>query len=175
MCCIETTPVIGTERLALRDLCRADADRIATLANDADVVRMTSSMPYPYHLVDAHAFLDHVADAEGERTFAIDHPDQGLIGVLGFTPGPYGGAEIGYWLGRDYWGQGFATEAATAGLGWAARSWRRKLVVAGHFVDNPASGEVLCKAGFLYTGEVQPRYSRARDAEAPTRMMVWLA
>jgi len=47
--------------------------------------------------------------------------------------------------------------------------------MSGHFADNPASGRVLEKAGFLYTGEVQSRRSTARGAAAPTRMMVWLA
>jgi len=56
------------------------------------------------------------------------------------------------------------------------RDWRRNVVVAGHFADNPASGQVLCKAGFLYTGDVERRASRSRGgAEVPTRMMVWLA
>ena len=48
-------------------------------------------------------------------------------------------------------------------------------MVAGHFADNPASGQVLCKAGFLYTGEVALKASRARGHAVPTRMMVWLA
>ena len=49
-------------------------------------------------------------------------------------------------------------------------------MVAGHFADNPASGQVLCKAGFLYTGDVELRPSAARGrADVPTRMMVWLA
>ena len=48
-------------------------------------------------------------------------------------------------------------------------------VVAGHFTDNPASGRVLEKAGFLYTGEVRAGFSKARGDEAHTRRMVWLA
>ena len=177
MCCIETTPVIGTERLRLRGLRRTDAGRIAKLANDDGVLRMTARMPRPYGVEEAENFLEHVSrhDPEVERTFAIEHPDAGLMGVLGFTPSVYGGSEIGYWLGREHWGQGYATEAATAALGWAKRGWRRKLVTASHFADNRASGEVLCKAGFLYTGEVRPHYSRARDEEVAARMMVWLA
>jgi hypothetical protein len=47
--------------------------------------------------------------------------------------------------------------------------------MAGHFSDNPASGRVLEKAGFLYTGEVRRGFSRARGAETETRRMVWLA
>ena len=46
---------------------------------------------------------------------------------------------------------------------------------AGHFADNPASGRVLEKAGFLYTGELRTGFSRARGEEARTRRMVWLA
>ena len=43
-----------------------------------------------------------------------------------------------------------------------------------HFEDNPASGRVLEKAGFLYTGEVRAEFSRARGGEARTRRMIWL-
>ena len=67
------------------------------------------------------------------------------------------------------------TEAVRAALGWARGGWRRRYLLAGHYADNPASGHVLVKAGFLYTGEVIPRFSLARGESAPTRMMVWLA
>jgi hypothetical protein len=49
-------------------------------------------------------------------------------------------------------------------------------VWAGHFADNRAAGQMLCRAGFLYTGDVEVRRSAARDgAGVRTRMMVWLA
>jgi RimJ/RimL family protein N-acetyltransferase len=83
--------------------------------------------------------------------------------------------EIGYWLGRPFWGRGYMTEAVDAALLWAGDGWGRRYLLAGHFADNPASGQVLVKAGFLYTGDVVPRFSMARGEEAPTRMMVWLA
>ena len=60
-------------------------------------------------------------------------------------------------------------------MDWARRKWKKRAVVAGHFADNPASGRVLSKAGFLYTGEVKQRPSLARGEPAATRMMVWLA
>ena len=60
-------------------------------------------------------------------------------------------------------------------MAWARQDWRKKLVVAGHFADNPASGQVLVKAGFLYTGVVEHKPSTARGESVPTRMMVWLA
>lgn len=170
-------PEIRTERLILRSPNADDAERVALFCADPDVARMTTQMPHPYSLEDAIAFLKR-ADArnpEREALFAIEHPQDGLIGMLGFYPSAGRQSEIGYWLGRPYWGQGFGTEAATAALRWAADDWRRRLVIAGHFADNPASGQVLCKAGFLYTGVVEPRHSVARGGPADTRMMVWLA
>jgi len=166
-----------TPRLVLRAPRRRDAARIAELAGDFEVARMTSQLPHPYGREDAEAFLARMAaaDAARERAFVIEHAAEGPIGVVGFQPGGRLGSEIGYWIGRPFWGRGFATEAARAALAWARDGWRRRVVVSGHFADNPASGRVLDKAGFLYTGEVQKRVSLARGAVAPTRMMVWLA
>ena len=62
-----------------------------------------------------------------------------------------------------------AARAAQAALVWASKSWGRRCVVSSHFADNPASGAVLIKSGFLYTGEVDHAFSVARgevvDAE----------
>jgi RimJ/RimL family protein N-acetyltransferase len=182
---LEDTPKIETRRLVLRAPRAADADRITLLAGDFDVARMTTSMPHPFHRHHAESFLSQVEalDPAREIVFAIELEDQGLIGVVGFhptaAPGPgrpaYAGPEIGYWLGRPYWGRGLATEAAAGALAWAKKTWRRRVVVSGHFADNPASGRVLEKAGFLYTGEIQPRHCHARGETTDTRMMVWLA
>jgi RimJ/RimL family protein N-acetyltransferase len=168
---------LSTPRLTLRAPASGDADRIAALANDIDIARMTTSMPHPYSREDAEAFLARAqtVDPDREVAFAIDDGRDGLIGVVGLFPHGLLGPEIGYWIGRDYWGQGYATEAASAILLWAGKDWGRRAVMSGHFADNPASGRVLEKAGFLYTGEVQSRRSTARGAAAPTRMMVWLA
>ena len=174
---IDVSPEITTDRLRLRATQPDDALRIARLANDPDVGRMTTRMPYPYDLGDAETFLARASenDQAKEAVFAIERAGCGLVGLLGFHPNAQGRTEIGYWLGRPHWAKGYATEAVRAALVWAREGWLRRLVVAGHFADNAASGAVLCKAGFLYTGEVQSHYSLARGGPAPTRMMVWLA
>ncbi len=82
---------------------------------------------------------------------------------------------MGYWIGKPYWGQGYATEASAGALHWAANDWGRRMVASGHFAGNSASANVLIKSGFLYTGEVQRRHCQASGRVEPTRMMVWMA
>jgi RimJ/RimL family protein N-acetyltransferase len=77
------------------------------------------------------------------------------------APGDNGIAEIGYWISRNHWGNGFATEATRAVLS-VARSLGHDRIEAGHFLDNPASGRVLRKLGFTPTGEHRPRRSAGR-------------
>ena len=171
-------PRLRTSRLTLRSPGVDDAPRIAALGDDFDVARMTTSIPHPLKLEQVGDFLERMAsrDPAREALFALETPADGVIGMLGFHPKDEVSApEIAYWLGRAYWGRGYATEAAKAALDWARQDWRKRYVTSGHFADNPASGEVLCKAGFLYTGQVRPRLSLARGEDAPTRMMVWLA
>jgi len=171
------SPVLSTPRLTLRSPVEADAPRIAALAGDVDVARMTTSIPHPLDLEDAEGFLSRMArrDPAREALFAVEVAGEGFAGLLGFHPNDTGAVEVGYWLGRPYWGRGYMTEALEAGLAWAGDAWGRRYILAGHFADNPASGQVLIKAGFLYTGDVLPRFSMARGEEAATRMMVWLA
>ena len=177
MCIIETHPVIETRRLTLRSLGAQDAPRIAALANDPDIARMTCRMPHPFGRNDAEDFILTVASQDPARaaTFLIEHEDVGPVGVVGLFEGDDRVPETGYWIGRDFWGRGYATEALEAATAWARGRWKRRALMAGHFSDNPASGRVLEKAGFLYTGETRRQFSRARGQLTDTRMMVWLA
>ena len=178
MCSYQVTPVIPTPRLRLRPLTPADAPRIAQYASDFDVAKMTTRMPHPYALEDARSFVERADDplANDETVFGVESPKDGLIGAVGFhAGGALNAPEFGYWIGKPWWGKGYATEAARAALKWAKTGWGRKVVFAGHFADNPASAAVLIKSGFLYTGDVKPLHSAARGEVAPTRMMVWLA
>ena len=181
MCVIDRTSQIRdeivTERLRVRRPRLNDVGAIAALAGDYAICSMTTRMPFPYGEGDARAFVELVGaqNHRTENTFVIDHTDEGVVGAIGFHQPAGRPLEMGYWIGRPYWGRGYATEAANAALDWAQTDWHRKVVVAGHFADNEASAKVLVKTGFLYTGEVQTRHSRARGAAVKTRMMVWLA
>jgi RimJ/RimL family protein N-acetyltransferase len=177
MCAIEDCPRLETRRLLLRPPEARDAGRIAELAADWDVVRMTGRMPHPYTLDDAAQFVASAGahDPRRDHTFLLEAEREGVVGMLAFFHDGQPFPEVGYWVGKPYWGRGFATEALDAAMDWAKRKWKKRAVIAGHFSDNPASGRVLDKAGFLYTGEVKQRPSLARGEPAATRMMVWLA
>lgn len=172
----DAAPLLRSARLRLRAPAPADASRIAELASDPDIARMTTRMPFPYALEDAEAFIERTQhqDLRRDVTFVIESEADGPLGMLGFYTETSVGPELGYWLGRRCWGQGYATEAAQAALDWAQHGWGKRAVIAGHFTDNGASGRVLEKLGFMPTGVVERRWSLARGAEAPTRMLVRL-
>ncbi len=177
MCVIEERPIIETRRLTLRSPVPADVERVAAFCVDHDVARMTTRMPSPYTRGHAEDFVARCGaqDRSRDNTFAIELAEEGLIGVVGMFTTAEGEVELGYWIGRPYWGRGYATEATRGALDWARERWKKRYVMAGHFADNDASGRVLVKAGFLYTGVVEHKPSIARGEPAATRMMVWLA
>lgn len=177
MCAAALEPRIETERLTLRPPRMDDAVYIAELANDAEVARMTTCVPHPYRLTDAESFIAGQGRSDlGDLPLLIEHKQFGPIGMTGFHRAEDARLmEVGYWLGRTFRGRGLATEAVRAALRWAEADWGKRAVLSNHFVDNPASARVLEKAGFLYTGMVEQRFSRGRGRAVASRMMVWLA
>ena len=134
------TPVLHTARLLLRPLRPADAAAVAALVNDWDVVRMTGSLPFPYRIGDAHRFIER-AGKRGPLEFAVC--TDRLIGCVGAGHG------LAYVLGRAHWGRGYATEAAVAALDAYFAEPTNRSLYASAFLDNPASGRVLDKLGFV--------------------------
>ena len=108
--------------------------------------------------------------------FDIEHRRFGPIGRLDFHEAAPRRPELDIWLDQPFRGRGYGTEAITAALRWASADWRRGAVWSGHAAGDAAAGQALCKAGFLYTGDLVCRTSAVRGGQvAPTRMMVWLA
>ena len=168
---------IRTERLVLRPLELSDAPRVRLVTNEWDVARMTSSVPFPQPLISVEGFLlieQARRPLKEDHVFAIDLPGEGLIGLIGahVRGRDYDGShvELGYSIGKPYWRRGYATEAAGPVADYAAGLGRGP-VVARHFADNPASGRVLEKIGFTYSGEREMGFSLARGEAAPSLPM----
>jgi RimJ/RimL family protein N-acetyltransferase len=110
--------VLETERLMLRRPTLADVKAIARLANDRRIAENSRRLPHPYSQDHAVAFVRAMADDKPETAFLIEnnHTPVGMVGVNWREPEA---PELGYWLGVEYWGQGFATEAARAVIDFA--------------------------------------------------------
>jgi RimJ/RimL family protein N-acetyltransferase len=161
-----------TERLLLRPGWTEDAPALFDAIADARIVSNLATAPWPYAMADAQAFLTRERPADEVASLAFLRTDGAprLVGGVGFGRTPAGEIELGYWIARPYWGQGLATEAARAIIANARDSLRHPRLVAGHFIDNPASGRVLEKLGFAPTGETRGHYSAGRRAIAPCRL-----
>jgi len=153
--CLTETGFLESERLLLRRPERRDIPAIVPLANDFDVAKNLSSMPHPYTAQDGEAFLARMEEQRDNRTdfvFAITRkPDCVYMGSIGLHRRDEG-YEFGYWLGKPYWRQGYATEAARRLIEFAFDALNADLVWAGWFHDNPRSGNVLAKLGCVPKG-----------------------
>lgn len=160
---------LETARLALRPLELEDAGWISKYSSNPKVARQAARVPLPNPPLAAEQFIVTMRAAEpvrGDRVRAITLKSSGRpVGLMGLHPHEGARPEFGYWLGEPFWGNGYATEAGEAFLEAAAADGLGA-PLAGHFEDNPASGRVLEKLGFSYTGEIETVFSMARMAPA---------
>lgn len=162
---IPDEPVYETERLRLRRPNLGDVPRVVELAGDYKIAATTLLLPHPYLPEHGEGFIPAVAEGwkrKDDFTFALAlKADDSLIGVMGLGPlTPWNRAEIGYWIGVPYWGQGYATEAARRVVQFGFETLDLNRIYAGHFIHNPASGRVMQKAGMTYEGTLREHYLR---------------
>lgn len=155
-----------SERLLLRPGWLEDATEVTARISDEAIVRNLARVPWPYreeHAVawlsnwDDHALPHFLLTLPGER-------DAPIVGSCGLQESPDGGIEIGYWIARDWWGRGLATEAARAVLSIAGTMGYER-IFGRHAIDNPASGKVLRRVGFVPTCRMKSYFSLGRKAE----------
>lgn len=151
-----------TERLLLRPSWPEDAGELHQAIADEGIVRNLARAPWPYTAEDAVRSEPQEHDAHFPSFLMMLRTNGAprLIGACGIG-NLDGEPELGYWIGRPYWGLGFATEASRAVIEIAKTIGHKKLV-ASHFTDNPASGKVLRKLGFQSTGKTAQRHSNGR-------------
>ncbi len=156
--------MLKSQRLTYRTLDYSDAARITELAGDWDVARMTARIPFPYSLTQAHQWIGSLEDGEFVRVVELDRK---LIGAVGYNPNSDGSLEIGYWIGRPWWGLGYATEAAGALVDHCFTEIGVARLTCCHFVDNLASARIIKKLKFQLIGPCSA-WCEARGAECET-------
>lgn len=148
---------LESERLQLWPLAVDDAGQFVGLFDgDWDAVKRTGRMPYPPTEPILRQWIGAHLDGASHAYLVIRKEDGQALGSAGFG-GTGALAELGYALGRAYWGRGYATEAV-ATLVDHARALGVVRLEAFSFVDNPASARVLEKAGFAFLGVIERSY-----------------
>jgi ribosomal-protein-alanine N-acetyltransferase len=150
-------PSIYTERLLLRPFQLSDADDVQRLAGDRAIADTTLNVPHPYEDGMAEEWIaTHQPRFEsGELlTLAATLQTSGdLIGAVGLgIDRRFERAELGYWIGKLYWNNGYCTEAGRAMLQYGFSVLGLHRIHASHLTRNPASGRVMQKLGMVREG-----------------------
>jgi 8-oxo-dGTP diphosphatase len=151
---------IRTERLTLRPLRPGDAADLHRLVNDWEVAKTLARVPFPYprELADEWIASTHRQIADGAAWhLAIGGEERGrevLVGCVGLTrdPAEPRRAELGYWIGRRFWGKAMAPEAAGRLARWALANLDLDTLTASALEENARSQAVLRRIGFRETG-----------------------
>ncbi len=170
---MKTVPIrMQCEKCLLREFRRGDEPSLVRHANNRRVwMNVRDSFPYPYRQSDARAWV-RLASHDGlNQVFAID-VDGFAVGAIGIRRGEdvyRMSAELGYWLGEEYWNRGIATEAVIAMCNYAFDLLRLHRLHAEVFEWNLASMRVLEKAGFVREGVL--RRSAVKDHQVIDQVM----
>jgi len=150
---MDAPPTLETARLRLRPYSESDIAELVPLIGAREVAATTLRIPHPYTEQDARDFLA-LAQEPGRIWLAITLRSDGRqIGGIGLrVDDEHKHAELGYWLGVLYWGQGHATEAAREMLRYGFEVLGLHRIFALHFKHNPASGRILAKLGMRHEG-----------------------
>jgi len=153
-------PTIVIERLILRPFTTADAPLVQRLAGSRDVADTTLNIPHPYPDSAAEKWIgthQDIYEKTGSVSWAVTMNDSGqLIGCISLVVERKNErAELGYWIAKPHWGQGYCTEAAKAVLDYGFRQEKLNRIYAFYLSRNPASGKVMQKVGMRKEGEMR--------------------
>lgn len=154
---MKSIPELETERLLLRGFTLSDKEVVQVLCDDKDIASKTLSIPHPFNMEDAEAWIqDKIAFFKQgkEMAWAICTIEDGtLLGAVGLTmDSKNDAAELGFWMGREYRGRGYVTEAAKGVIDLAFLKLELNRVEAKHMAGNVASSKVLEKLGMQHEG-----------------------
>ena len=162
-CMVTRQPTLQTARLILRPLTLQDASNLSRLAGRREIADTTISIPHPYSEEQARRWITETADLFAKRksvVFAMESKGEGMLaGTTGLRDidAEHLQAELGFWVAVEWWGQGYATEAARAVVAFGFEQLGLNRIYAHHMVRNPASGRVLAKVGMKQEGLLRER------------------
>ncbi|KAI0122449.1 acyl-CoA N-acyltransferase [Daldinia grandis] len=150
-------PIVTTDKCIIRAYLPSDAEGAVAAANFPELVQyMRNTFPYPYTLDSANYWINFSINGDPMVNFGIFTPEGTFAGGIGLTPHQdieYRTWEIGYWVGKEFWGKGIATSALKGFSAWAFKQFPELIrIEAGVFIGNIASEKVLERAGYTKEG-----------------------
>lgn len=148
---------LTTDRLILAEFGKVAAETWFDLIKDKDVAQTTLSLPHPCTLKDAISWKANQIDAIKNGSvlrWSITKKDSHVVmGCVKLSLNPrFNSAEIGYWVGKRFWGNGYAVEASTKVLNYGFRELKLNRIEAHAMVVNKASSKILLKLGMQKEG-----------------------
>lgn len=150
-------PTLVLDRLILRQFELSDSKEVQRQAGNPKVAEMTATVPHPYLDGLAEEWISMHSDwfNKGSAvTWAIELKDEKkLIGCMSLGINKScNRAEITYWLGEEFWKQGFGTEAAIGAIRYGFEFLKLNKITSRHMSKNPSSGRIMIKAGMEKEG-----------------------
>ncbi|MBU2884675.1 GNAT family N-acetyltransferase [Gilvimarinus agarilyticus] len=137
--------------MKLRKFTLEDAARVALLAGDESVSEWTANIPFPYSETDAINWITATSNNPDRHPFAIEVCNE-IVGCVSYWPHDRKSVEVGYWVGKSYWGKGFCTTALQTLINLESFPVNVN-IVAKVMAKNIASEKVLVKCGFSLSGQ----------------------
>ncbi len=160
---------LQTSRLWLRVVQPSDAEPIVTYLQEMDIAMNTLSIPYPYTQQHAQDFIYWASQRQTEQpTLALERQTDGqLLGLIGLVPEPnHRRVQLGYWLGKPHWRQGYMSEAARRLVAYVFDMYPdMQRVYAECFTYNIGSARVMQKAGMTFEGTLRQHAYHALRGE----------
>ncbi|HYH83073.1 MAG TPA: GNAT family N-acetyltransferase [Longimicrobium sp.] len=153
-------PTLRTARLVLRPFTPADAGEVHAIVSDREIAYNTAHIPHPYPDGMAAEWIERLMlrwETGESAVFAATLPADGrIVAAIGMEIEPqHRRAELGYWVAREFWNGGFATEGSRAVVEFGFRVLGLNRVQARHYCRNGASGRVMQKIGMTFEGRLR--------------------
>ena len=138
--------IINTERLTLKKIEKKDLKILVNHLNNWNVVKWLAKVPYPYTLNDAETWLDI---ASKEQLALNIYLKSILIGGITINKRTSNNTPVlGYWIGEEYWGKGYAIEACNSLISYFFSNHSGNKLYASHMLKNEKSKKILLNLGF---------------------------